>query len=193
MKPAARTALAALIVAAPAALFAPAFAAETIAVAPFKAIEVHGGGHVVLRHGDVQKVTLIRGDRSVAEIRTAGDGTLMLSPCSGVCWGSHPLEVEVVTPGIAGLTAHGGGEIDAQPGFGTQPKLAIEAHGGGEINARNIPADAVSANVHGGGTAELTARKSLSAEVHGGGEVRYWGHPAVSSEIHGGGSIQSGQ
>jgi len=193
MNPAALSILATLIAAAPAALFAPALAAETIAVAPFKTIEVHGGGHVVLRHGDTQRVTLLKGDRKIAEIRVDGDGALLLSPCSGMCWGNHELEVEVVTPAIAGLSAHGGGEIDAKPGFGTQPRLAIEAHGGGEIDARNIPAADVTANVHGGGEVELTAKKTLNAEVHGGGELRYWGHPSVSSDIHGGGSIESGE
>lgn len=197
MKPTARTVLAALAVAAPATLFASAastaFASETISVPPFKAIAVHGGGQVTLRHGDAQRVTLVKGDRNVAEIRVTGDGTLVLSPCKGFCWGDHELEVEVVTPAIAGLTAHGGGEIDAQSGFGPQPKLAIEAHGGGEIDARAISAADVTANVHGGGSVELRAEKHLNAEVHGGGEVHYWGHPTVNSEIHGGGPVESGE
>lgn len=193
MTPIARTALAALLLAAPAALAAPALAEQTISVAPFRAIEVHGGGHVVLSHGDVQRVTLIRGDAKIADIHVDGDGTLMLAPCSGMCWGNHPLEVEVVTPAIAGLSVHGGGEIDAHSGFGAQPKLALEAHGGGEIDARAIAATDVSAEVHGGGEVELTAEKTLNADVHGGGAVRYWGHPSVNSEIHGGGSVKGGE
>lgn len=193
MKSAAFAVLAALAIAVPATVSAPARAAETIAVKPFKTIEVHGGGEVILRHGDTQRVTLLEGDPKIAEIRVVGDGRLELSPCRRTCWGDHELKVEVTTPAIAGLTAHGGGSIDAKSGFGNQPRLAIEVHGGGDVDARAIPADAVSANVHGGGTAKVTANKSLHAEVHGGGSLRYWGHPRIDSEVHGGGSLESGE
>lgn len=192
MKPATFSVLAALIVAAPAALCAPAFAAETISVAPFKAIELHGGGHAILRHGDTQRVTLIKGDRKVARIEVDGDGTLNLSPCSGMCWGNYALEVEVVTPAIAAVSVHGGGDLEAAGTFPRQPSLSVSVHGGGEADLRAIPAEAVSANVHGGGEAEVRAGKSLKASVHGGGTLRYWGHPSVQSDIHGGGSISSG-
>lgn len=172
---------------------AAAFASQTIEVPAFRAVEVHGGGHAILRHGDTQRVTLIKGDPNVAEIRVNRDGTLLLSPCKDMCWGHHELEVEVMTPAIAAASVHGGGELDATGNFPTQPSLNVSVHGGGTADLRAIPAETVSASVHGGGDADVRAMKALSASVHGGGDLRYWGHPQVTAATHGGGSIESGE
>lgn len=189
-----RTILPALAVAA----LAPsaALAEQVIHVPPFRSIELHGGGDATLRHGDRQRILLIKGDPSVAEIRVTREGTLKLSPCDSDrhwCWGEHELEIEVTTPSIAAISVHGGGDLKAQGGFPRQRNLALEVHGGGDANVRAIPADNVSVEVHGGGDAELRAERSLNAEVHGGGDVRYWGHPSISSSTHGGGSVESGE
>jgi hypothetical protein len=175
---------------------AAALAGQVIKIPPFKSIELHGGGNATLRHGDRQRVVLIKGDPSIAEIRVTGDGKLVLSPCDSDhhwCWGWHELAVEVTTPSIAAISVHGGGDLRAQAGFPRQPNLALDVHGGGDADVRAIPADNVSAEVHGGGDAELRAERTLSADVHGGGGVRYWGHPSVSSSTHGGGSVESGE
>jgi len=172
---------------------AAALAAQTIHVPPFRTIELHGGGRATLRHGNHQQVVLIKGDPSVAEIRVTGDGKLVLSPCRDTCWGDHELEVEVTTPAIAGISVHGGGDLNAEGGFPRQPSLNLSVHGGGDANVRAIPADNVSVEVHGGGDAELRAERMLTAEVHGGGDVRFWGHPQVNSSTHGGGSVESGE
>ena len=173
-----------------------ALAEQVIHMPPFRSIELHGGGVATLRHGDRQRVLLIKGDPNVAEIRVTRDGKLVLSPCDSDrhwCWGEHELEVEVTTPAVAAISVHGGGDLKAQGGFPRQRNLALEVHGGGDANVRAIPADNVSVEVHGGGDAELRATRSLSAEVHGGGDVRYWGHPSISSSTHGGGSVESGE
>jgi hypothetical protein len=170
-----------------------ALAGQVINVAPFKSLELHGGGVATLRHGDRQRVVLLKGDPAIAEIQVVGDGRLMLSPCRNTCWGDHELEVEVTTPSIAAISVHGGGELKAESGFPKQASLALSVHGGGDADVRAIPADAVSAAVHGGGDVELRAERTLAADVHGGGDVRYWGHPAVTSSTHGGGSVESGE
>jgi hypothetical protein len=170
-----------------------ALAAQTINVPRFKSIELHGGGEATLRHGDRQRVVLIKGDPKIAQIEVVGDGKLVLSPCRDWCWGNHELRVEVTTPAIAAISVHGGGELKAEPGFPKQPSLALSVHGGGDADVRAIPADTVSADVHGGGDAEVRAERTLAADVHGGGDVRYWGHPAVTSSNHGGGSVESGE
>lgn len=170
-----------------------ALAGQVIKVPPFKSIELHGGGVATLRHGDRQRVVLIKGDPAIAQIEVTGDGKLVLSPCRDTCWGSHELEVEVTTPAIAAIAVHGGGDLKAQAGFPKQRSLALSVHGGGDADVRSIPADTVSVEVHGGGDAELRAERTLAADVHGGGEVRFWGHPSVSSSTHGGGSVESGE
>ena len=181
--------------AAAALLASSAQAAEVFKVPPFKSIELHGGGHAILRHGDTQRVTLLKGDPKIARIEVESDGTLNLSPCKlriGCPW-HNDFEVEVVTPAIAAIEVHGGGELEAKGQFPHQPKLAISVHGGGEADVRAIPADTVAASVHGGGDASVHAVKKLAASVHGGGDLHYWGHPSVASDVHGGGSVESGE
>ncbi len=165
------------------------FAGSDVKLPPFSAIDVHGGGEVKLSYGPVQRVTIIKGDTKVALV-VVKDQTLELSPCSGVCWGSHDLLIEVVTPKLDALDIHGGGSIRAQ---GTFPKLAhvhADIHGGGEADLSAIPFESVDAEVHGGGSLRVKALNALNAQVHGGGEVFYLGHPAhINSQTHGGGSI----
>jgi hypothetical protein len=170
-----------------------ALASQVIKVPPFRSIELHGGGEAILRHGDRQRVVLIKGDPAIAEIRVTGDGELVVSPCRDGCWGEHELEVEVTTPGIAAVSVHGGGDLKAQPGFPNQPSLALSVHGGGDADVRALSADNVSVEVHGGGDAKLRANRTLTANVHGGGDVRFWGHPKVNSSTRGGGSVESGE
>lgn len=175
-----------------AAVPAAAMADQVIKVPPFRSIEVHGGGEATLRHGDRQRVVMIKGDLSVAEIKVV-DGKLMLSPCKDWCWGEHDLKVEITTPAIAAVSVHGGGELRAEGGFPRQPSLDVNVHGGGDADVRAIAADTVSAEVHGGGDAEVRAERKLTAQVHGGGELHFWGHPQVNSSTHGGGEIESGE
>lgn len=170
----------------------PASAADVISVPPFKAIALHGGGHVTIHHGNTQRVTMIEGDRNVAKFKVDSDGTLNLSPCEGVCWGSHRLSVEIVTPAIAGVSIHGGGKIEADGAFPEQPSLNVAIHGGGKIDLRAIAANQVNAAVHGGGKIAVDAENQINAAVHGGGNITYWGHPQVSTSIHGGGTVNSG-
>jgi hypothetical protein len=170
-----------------------ALAGQDIKVPPFKSIELHGGGQAILRHGDRQRVVLIKGDPAIAEIQVVGDGKLVLSPCRNTCWGNHELEVEVTTPAISAIAVHGGGELKARAGFPRQASLALSVHGGGDADLRALPADNVSVAVHGGGEAKVRAERTLTADVHGGGEVRFWGHPEVNSSTHGGGSVESGE
>jgi len=173
-----------------------ALAEQVIKVPPFRSIELHGGGNATLRHGDRQRVVLIKGDPKIAQIEVRDDGRLLLSPCDSRknwCWGWHELEVEVTTPSIAAISVHGGGDLKAEGGFPKQPSLALSVHGGGDADVRALPVENVSAEVHGGGDARVRAERTLTADVHGGGDVRFWGHPQVSSSTHGGGSVESGE
>ncbi|MDE2465263.1 MAG: DUF2807 domain-containing protein [Alphaproteobacteria bacterium] len=174
---------------------ASAAVAQTIPVAAFHAVDVHGGGEVILHHGAAQRVTVVKGDAKTAEIRVDPAGTLHLSPCAsamGCFWHQGPFRVEVITPTITAINVHGGGEARADGTFPVQPHLSVSVHGGGEADLKAIQAQTVNANIHGGGEAKVYATQKLAAEVYGGGELRYWGHPSVSSSVHGGGSISRG-
>lgn len=170
----------------------PASADEVVSVAPFKSVSLHGGGKVTLRHGDVQRVTITRDTKRYADIHTSPDNELVIDVCKHECPRHYNLEIEIVTPAIAGVSIHGGGEIDSVGEFPVQPTLNAAIHGGGEINLRGLAAKRVSVAVHGGGAISVTAKSHLSATVHGGGEITYWGHPSVTTVIHGGGSVERG-
>jgi len=169
---------------------APALAATDLSLAPFAAIDTHGGGKVILHHGTIQRVTVIKGDLKVSSV-SVRDGTLTLDPCPNSCWFQSPeLVVDVVSPNVQALSAHGGGSIEAAGPFPNQPHLAVSAHGGGWIDARAIPVEAVAASVHGGGSIKVNALATLAADAHGGGSISYIGNPHnVASSIHGGGSV----
>ena len=49
--------------------------AETIVSVPaFKSVEVRNGAHVILRHGEKQRVTVIQGNTTESAIRVEGTG-----------------------------------------------------------------------------------------------------------------------
>jgi len=170
--------------------FAPALAATDLSLPPFSAIDTHGGGRVVLHHGPAQKVTVIKGDLKISRV-SVQNGTLTVDPCPTSCWLQSPeLEVDVVSPDVHALSAHGGGSIAATGPFPTQSQLAASVHGGGLVDARAIPAENIAAEAHGGGTIKVRPLAALGASVHGGGSIIYVGNPPkIASSTHGGGSI----
>ena len=169
-----------------------AFAGTNVPLPPFSAIDLHGGGHAVLRHGAVQRVTLLKGDikNSKLEVR---NGSLEIDGCQ-LLWGcprGYSLEVEIVTPGLTAMSVHGGGELNAKGEFPVQNSMSLSVHGGGDVDIRAIPVKNVQASVHGGGSLRTKVTEALTANVHGGGSIVYLGHPRVTSSIHGGGSVSA--
>ncbi len=155
----------------------------------FTGIAVHGGGHVILRHGNVQRVTVTKGDLSKADLHITGN-TLDISPCKNVCWNVGEFDVEIISPKIEAIEAHGGGAVEATGDFPKQSVLSIQAHGGGAIDTRAIPAETVNVEAHGGGAIRLKALTTINAEAHGGGDITYTGNPAhIAVQTHGGGAI----
>ena len=175
-------ALAALLAAAPAAARTP------VAVPAFDSISLEAGGRVTVRHGAQQSVTLVRGDLDMTRFTVDQDGKLEILACLRSCPG-YRLEVEIVTPELAGVRVEGGGEIRAEGAFPTRDVLALGIRGGGEIDMLAIEADTVAAGVQGGGTILAHARDRLTAGVDGGGAIRYRGDPRVTSGINGGGVV----
>ena len=125
----------------------------------------------------------------MAGFEVNSQGRLIISSCKGFCWGSHHLEVDVETPSLNAVGIYGGGHIAAKGPFAATSAMAVAIHGGGDIDVRDVPAQATSAEIHGGGKILVAAQTSLEAAIHGGGAIHYLGHPTVNSEIHGGGSI----
>ena len=164
------------------------FAGTGVPVAPFKSIQLRGGGHVVLHHGATQHVTLVKGSTQFTSFDVRGN-ELTINACNANCPNHYDLEIDIVSPAIDGVAIEGGGEIEGQGGFPTQGKIGAAVAGGGSIDIRAIAADEVDAAVNGGGDIMTKPVRALHAAVNGGGEISYWGDPQVTSVVNGGGSV----
>lgn len=165
-----------------------------VPLAPFQGIDLHGGGDVVLKHGAVQRVTILKGSLQYSKL-TVVNGTLDVSACDSWwnCPRNYDFKVEIETPMLSAIAVHGGGELSTEGAFPAQDRLSLAIHGGGDADVRAIPVRNASVSVHGGGDLRVTATEALSGSVEGGGDVTYWGHPKqLSVATHGGGDISSG-
>ena len=173
-----------------AALFAaPAIAGTAVPVSHFDQISLNGGGHVVVKHGAAQSVTLLKGDTQHTRFSIRHGNELVIDACAHDCMGRYDLEIEIVTPELNAAAIDGGGEIDVASGFPATDDFAVAIEGGGSIDTRALSANKVSAAVDGGGDIQVNARRELSAAVEGGGSITYLGNPEVSSAIDGGGEV----
>lgn len=181
-------------------LFAAAFAAglavavasaqTTVPLAHFSSIELRGGGHVVLRHGGSQRVTILKGSTHFTRFETEEPGKLVIDACNSDCPWHYDLEIEITTPDIRGVAISGGGTIESAPGFPAQNSITAAVNGGGHIDLRSVTAQNGTAAVDGGGHIEMKTSGHLTAAVNGGGNIRYVGNPQVTTAIDGGGSVQ---
>ena len=180
----------------------PAASQTVIPVPDFEGIELRGGGRVILRHGPVQRVTILRGSSEVSSFEmgrreTRNDGrvvidnreSLVIRACSQRCPPNYRLEVEIVTAKAMALAVNGGGEILVGGTYPRQNNIAVAVNGGGHIDARALPASSVAAAINGGGNLLVRAEGALAASINGGGTIRYWGNPAVSRWVRGGGTV----
>ena len=171
------------------ALAAPASAETPVPVGAFKGISLVGGGEVRLRHGAVQKVTLIQGDPSVTSVRVDRGGSLVIRACEKSCR-NYKLVVEVVTPRVEAVAITGGGSIVSGSGFGTQRQLAASITGGGVVDVDSLAASNVAASIRGGGVIRTDARASLAVSIVGGGSVTYLADPATTVSVNGDGTVR---
>ncbi|HWA03319.1 MAG TPA: DUF2807 domain-containing protein [Rhizomicrobium sp.] len=171
-------------------LFAlPAVAGTPVSVGHFDSVSLKGGGHVVVRHGERQSVTLIKGSTQYTTFRLRRENQLEIRACEGDCPRHYELEIEIVTPDLDAAAIEGGGHIVAENGFPGRREISAAVEGGGDLDLSALKAEKVSAAVSGGGHIAVTALHDLSAAVEGGGSIVYHGNPQVSSAIDGGGSV----
>jgi hypothetical protein len=152
---------------------------------------LRGGGHVVLKPGSVQRVTLLKGSTQYTRFHIdSGSDGLQIDACDARCPQHYDLEIEIVSPEINAIAVEGGGSIDAAGGFPRRNELSLAVSGGGSIDVRQMPASTVNAAVNGGGDIRTAPHTSLHAAVNGGGQILYWGNPSVAQAVTGGGSIE---
>lgn len=173
------------------ALFAvPALAGTPVSVGRFDGVELRGGGHVTVKHGASQSVTLLKGSTQYTRFHIRDSHVLVIDVCDGNCPTVYDLDVQIATPDLASAAVDGGGEIVAASGFPARNEFAVAVNGGGDVDMRAISAASVSAAVHGGGDVHVTATQQLNAAVSGGGDITYRGNPQVNEAVNGGGSVE---
>ena len=175
---------------------AAAAAAAPLPLAKFEAVELNGGGKVLLRHGPVQRVTLLSGDTEISDLRVDHRnnrrGKLVIDACDDRCPRNYRLEMLVESPDVDTLAVRGGGAIVADGPHGARRDMTVAVSGGGQIDLRRVPAADVTAAVSGGGALLVNATRNLTAAVRGGGSIRYWGDPEVTQIVSGGGRVERG-
>ncbi len=178
-----------LVLAAAFGLLASPALAEVVSVGHFDGIGLEGGGHVFVKHGATQSVTLLKGSTQYTTFRIRHDNVLEIKVCNSNCPPVYDLEIEIVTPSLNSAAIDGGGHITASTGFPDQDNFAAAIDGGGHIDMQAIGARTVHAAIDGGGHIEVTAKRQLNAAIDGGGAIVYHGDPQVSQAIDGGGSV----
>src|SRR5262245_42039639 len=71
---------------------APVAAQTVVSVAPFRSIELHDGGQIILRHGATQRVTLLKGNADCPQFTIADGGRLVIDKYKGRCLRGYELE-----------------------------------------------------------------------------------------------------
>jgi hypothetical protein len=179
-----------------AALFAAGLAAgvasaqTAVPLAHFSSIELRGGGHVVLRHGGQQRVTILKGSTQYTSFKMEGPDKLVIDACNSDCPMQYDLEIDIVTPDVRAVAISGGGRVESAAGFPAQGAITAAVNGGGHIDLRSVAAENGTAAVDGGGHIEIRTSGHLTAAVNGGGRILYVGNPQVTTAIDGGGSVQ---
>jgi Putative auto-transporter adhesin, head GIN domain len=172
---------------------AAASAGETVAVPAFKAVELNDGGHVTVRHGATQRVTLVEGSLQYTRF-VMKDHTLRIESCFvRHCPRDYRIKVEIVTPSVLGLAVNDGGILRAEGAFPEQDSVAAAVSDGGIVDARAIPAKSVAAAVSDGGRVMVNARTNLAVHIEDGGAVTFWGSPTnIVKSIQDGGAVMRG-
>jgi hypothetical protein len=169
----------------------PAFAGTVVPTAPFKSVELHGGGYVSLHNGGIQTVALNAGSTQFTKFHIEDGDKLVIDTCNENCPSNYDLRIDIATPGIDGVAVAGGGEIAGGGDFQVS-HFSAAVNGGGRIDMRAVHAADVEAAVNGGGQIKVFAGRRLNAAVSGGGLIQYWGNPQVTDAISGGGDIRKG-
>lgn len=147
--------------------------AQTVVPVPqFDSIELREGGHVILRYGQEQRVTIPKGSTEYTRFSNDSDPRkLVINTYNRQCPEHYNLEIEIVTPNIGGVGVSEGGMVESQGRFPAQDQISAAVNEGGLVDFRSITAT------------------NMTAAVNEGGDIVYWGNPTVSSATNEGGDI----
>jgi|SRR5687767_8622508 len=170
---------------------AAAQAEATVPVAPFRSVELRNGGKVILRHGPIQRVTFLKGRPGSTQVTVSSEDGLVID-CTSKHARGYELEVEIVTPELAGLSVAHGGTIESRGDFLRQAEIGVSIDNGGTIDIRSMSVGSVTASVLSGGRILARPLTVIAATVVDGGTITYWGDARVTQSIEHGGSVTKG-
>ncbi|HEU5183850.1 MAG TPA: hypothetical protein VFU01_04740 [Gemmatimonadaceae bacterium] len=170
---------------------AAAQAEATVPVAPFRSVELRNGGRVILRHGPTQSVTFIKGSPGSTQVTVSSEDGLVID-CTSKHARGYELEIEIVTPELAGLSVAHGGTIQSRGSFPRQAVIGVSVDNGGTVDIRSMSVETISASVLSGGRILATPLTLMAATVVEGGSITYWGDARVTQSIEHGGSVTKG-
>jgi hypothetical protein len=146
---------------------------ETRAVGHFNGVAMGLPGHLELRIGNTESVTIETDDNLLPLIETViENGTLKLRPSRrNLNIESRRLNIVVQAKGIDKLSLGGAGSIDSDPLRGA--KVHIDLGGTGSINVKGIESESLSVSVGGSGDLKVGggAAPKLSVSLAGSGDV----------------------
>jgi hypothetical protein len=146
---------------------------ETRAVGHFNGVAMGLPGHLELRIGNTEGVTIETDDNLLPLIETViENGTLKIRPSRrNLNIESRRLNIVVQAKGIDNLSLGGSGSIDADPLRAA--RVHIDLGGSGSINIKGIESESLSVSVGGSGDLKVGggAAPKLSVSVAGSGDV----------------------
>jgi hypothetical protein len=166
-------------------------ASTDVPVGHFDSVELRGGGHVVLRYGAAERVTLASGSTQFTHFHVEDGRKLVIDACTYDCPSHYDLQIQIQIPHVNTVAIRGGGHIESLPGFPTQNTIVAAVQGGGNIDLHTLDAENATAAVDGGGRVHVHADRHLTAAVNGGGHIGYSGGAEVTSAVNGGGSVSA--
>jgi hypothetical protein len=165
---------------------------EPISLAPFRSVELRNGAHAILRYGQTQRVTFLKGSPDHTQVTIASGDALVIDRCKSKCPEGYELEIEIVTPELARLTVAHGGWIQSHRSFPRQAEIGVTVDNGGTIDIRSMSVGSVTASVLSGGRILAKPLAAMTASVVDGGNVTYWGDARVTQSIQHGGVVERG-
>ncbi len=170
----------------------PGMGAQKMALGRFNSVELRNGGKVFLRHGATQRVTLLKGSPVYTQVTITGEDRLLINKCRTDCPRRYELEIEIVTPDIAGISIADGGTIEVRDSFPPRKEIRVAVSQGGTIDIRSLTVDSVTASVDQGGKILTKPQSAMIASVRQGGNITYWGDAQVRSSVRDGGVVTKG-
>jgi hypothetical protein len=134
----------------------------------------------------------VRGSRDYTRLSVTDGGALVIDKCFRKCPRGYRIEIEILTPSLAGVSLANGGTIQSRGSFARQTDLDVAVRHGGTIDVRSMVAQRVTASVEHGGRILTVPQTWLFATVSQGGVITYWGDGQVKSSIERGGVVNKG-